>query len=619
MSRAWPDRDDGFPRAGWLISDPKNIDWAMVALFSAIALLDSTVGIGARWDEGGSWWNVAGVAASLAVLFALLGLARVVYLRRDFPRRHASIMVLTVLACVVVGTVAGRALTSALAGPDHDGPSPIGLDRMLFGTVMLVLIAWGIGSLRAFRSAANDLQAVQRQLTVAAAASEGALRAERDEIVAPIAATLRELVRALPSLSSTDASQRIRAVTGDIVRPVSHELIAATTPVDLPAPIPLPSPSWRVTLSQVAAFPLLLPKVMAATLALFVSRLSINEASGTSSIPRTPDVAVTVDLASLGRALGQLVVVFLVVWLIAVIAARVLRRVLPPRTPTVRWVIVVGSVPAVAVIAQVVILAAFTIPGLSPDTESVLRNPLLFIVPLVVIAIAAALVRTARTRGSDILSQLRTANDDLAFAVARLNEELWMQRRSLSKILHGPTQGTLNSAALRLTQATDDDSDKIRADVARRISEAVTTLESGTQEQIDVTRELALINQTWQGICDIRLDVDPSTMARVETDPLCAASFVDIIGEAIANAVIHGVAGHVTITVTEQGAREVRIDAVDDGTGPSERTSGGLGSRLLREACTDWNLSSDGTATRLFAVIPLQPRDLRGLVSADFR
>ena len=338
---------------------------------------------------------------------------------------------------------------------------------------------------------------------------------------------------------------------------------------------------------------------------LFVSRLSINEASGTSSIPRSPDVAVTVDLASLGRALGQLAVVFVVVWMTAGIAARVLRRVLPPRTPAVRWLIVVGSVPAVAVTAQALILAAFTIPGLSPNAQFVLRNPLLFIAPMVVIAVAAALVRTARTRGSDILRQFRTATYDLAFEVARLNEELWMQRRNLSKALHGPTQGTLNSAALRLAQATDDDGDEIRADAARRIDEAITALESGTQDPIDVTRELALIDQTWQGICDIDLDVDVGTMERVEADPLCAASFVDILGEAIANAVIHGHADRVAITVTEQGPREIRIEAIDHGTGLTDRDGGGLGSQLLREACTEWGLSSHDGTTRLFAVIPV--------------
>lgn len=606
MSRPQVDADDDFPRASSLIADPAGIGLPMAVLFSAMALVDQTVGIGGRWDEGGSWWNIAGVVTALLVTFATLGLAKLVYLRRQLARRHTSIMVLTMLVCVVAGTIAGRALTSALVGPDYPGPTPIGLDRMLFGTALLVIIAWGVGALREYRTAVSELEAVQQQLTMATAVSQEALRAERENVIAPIVATLRDLLGSLPGLSSSDAAGRIREVADNIVRPVSHELIRSTASVELPTSAPLPRSSWRRTLAQVAVTPLLLPKLMAVTMVLFVSRLSINEASGTPSIPRSPEVAVTVDLASLVRALGQLVVVFVVVWLTASIAARGLRRVLPPRTPTARWLITLGSVPVVAVIAQALILAAYTTLGLSPDTQSVLRNPLLFIVPMVVIAMFAAVVRTARTRGSDVLQQLRDANRDLAFEVARLNEELWMQRRSLSKTLHGPVQGTLNAAALIMSQeASAHDNDHARADVTARLSRATEALEAARPERINVAQELTLIAANWQGIIEVDVDVVPDTLQRIQTDPLCAASFVDIVGEATANAVVHGHAKRIVFHVTEQGTREVLINAVDDGTGVDQRDGGGLGSQLLREACTEWGLSSHDGATRLLAVIPV--------------
>lgn len=110
-------------------------------------------------------------------------------------------MVLTMFVAVLLGTAIGRTITSDLTRADNGAPTPIGLDRILFGTVLLVIIAWGLGSLRAYRSAATDLQSVQQSLTLATAASEDALRIERDEVVAPIAATLRELLEALPHLA----------------------------------------------------------------------------------------------------------------------------------------------------------------------------------------------------------------------------------------------------------------------------------------------------------------------------------------------------------------------------------------------------------------------------------
>ena len=88
-------------------------------------------------------------------------------------------------------------------------------------------------------------------------------------------------------------------------------------------------------------------------------------------------------------------------------------------------------------------------------------------------------------------------------------------------------------------------------------------------------------------------------LERIEADPLCAASFIDIVGEATANAAIHGQAHTIWFTVVEQGEQELRIEAVDDGSGVDERDGGGLGSQLLREACTEWGLTSAAGQTRL--------------------
>lgn len=606
MARPPTDTGGGFPRAASLIADPSTIGWVMVAGFSVIALADQTLGIGARWDRSNAWWNSVGVIISLAVTFALLWLAKVGYLRRSFSRRHVSVMVVTMFTCVMTGTVVGRTTTTALASSGDAAPSPIGLDRMLSGTVVLVIIGWGLGALQAYRSTLRFLQSTESQLTVATAASEDALRAEHDNVKAPIVATLCHLLESIPNLSAAEAAQRIREVAETVVRPVSHQLMATTTPVDLPTPASPPRPSWRLTLSQVAGTPLLLPKVMAVTMALFVGRLSINEASGTPSIPRSADVAVTVDMSSLARALGQLFVVFLAVWLTAAVASRSMRSFLPTRTIAVRWLILLGSVPVVAVVAQATIIALFAIPGFSPDTHSALGNPLTFIVPLMSIAVFAGMIRTVRMRGSDILRQLRDANSDLAFELARLNEALWMQRRSLSRTLHGPVQGTLNSAALLLDHTPEAQvGDPTYTDVVGRLERAIAALENGMSDQIDVADELALIDANWQGIIEVLVDVSAHTLRRVQADPLCAASFVDIVGEATANAVIHGGAKRIAFHVMEQGPRQVRIEAVDDGTGVELRNGGGLGSQLLQEACTEWGLSSHDDHTHLFAVVPL--------------
>ena len=605
MSRTLADRDATITlRASALIADPGNIGWPLALIYAVVVLLDQTIGLGARWDAAFAWGFAVELVASLAATLLLMWLAKLIYLRSGFARRHVSIMVATTFLTVLTGTGVGRIVVTAAAPADATALPPFSLDRAIYGTAVLLIAMWVLGSLRAFRAAVDDLQSVQQRLTATRAARQEALSAERENVIAPISSALRYLAGELPGLSAEDAALRIQTTAQELVRPMSHELIGTTTPIDLPPPEPLPRPSWRQTLSQVATTPLMLPKVMALAMTLLIGRLSSVE-SGT--LPERPDIAVTVDLTSLLRALAQLAIVFLAVWLTTSAASRILRPILPTRTPGQRWAIMLASVPVAAVIAQVLVLGAFSFPALSPETQSALRNPLVFILPLVLVAAIAGLIRTAQTRLVDILRELKERNAELAFEVARLNEELWMQRRSLSKRLHGSVQGTLNSAALLMAKTTDGpEGAASRGDVMQRLQRAMDSLESTAPDHIDVGHELAQIEQTWQGICAIDMRAGDQTLGRIQADPLCAASFVDIVGEAAANAVIHGSATRIAFTVAEQGDREVRIEAVDDGSGVTDREGGGLGSQILREACTEWGLSSDGQTTRLFAVVPLQ-------------
>ena len=587
------------------IADPGNLGLTFALAYVAVVLLDQAIGFSAGGDLGLTSGQVTSVLVTIVVTLAVIGLARISYLRTGFARDHVSIYLVTIFLAVTIGTLSGE-IAGAADGMTNRSAS-IGLDQILFQTVIMAVIAWSIGSLRSFRTAVAELQESQQRLTAAREASTDSLRAERRIAIAPILTALRDLIVRLPDLPADQAATRIQGTAAELVRPVSHQLIATTTPIDLPAPEPLPRPRWSHVLNLVAATPLLAPKVMAVTMMLLAGRLSIladpNQPQPTA---RPGSLAVTVDLESLIRAVVQLAVIFAAVWLAAYVAERILRRVLPRQAPPARWALVLGSVPVVAVAAQALILALFAVPWISPVTQPALRNPLVFIMPLAVVAVVTGVLRTARTRRSEILRELRARNDELVFTVARLNEELWMQRRSLSKTLHGSVQGTLTSSALLMSRTrTQGDEPTARVEVMARLHRAISDLEMATPEPVDIPRELALIEQTWRGICEVWMGLGPRVLERIEADPLCAASFIDIVSEATANAAIHGQAHTIWFTVVEQGEQELRIEAVDDGSGVDERDGGGLGSQLLREACTEWGLTSAAGQTRLYAVVPL--------------
>ena len=117
MSRTLADRDATITlRASALIADPGNIGWPLALIYAVVVLLDQTIGLGARWDAAFAWGFAVELVASLAATLLLMWLAKLIYLRSGFARRHVSIMVATAFLSVLIGTVAGRIVVTSDEG-----------------------------------------------------------------------------------------------------------------------------------------------------------------------------------------------------------------------------------------------------------------------------------------------------------------------------------------------------------------------------------------------------------------------------------------------------------------------------------------------------------------------
>ena len=101
MSRTSSDRDPtATPRAATLIADPANVGWPLTLIYVVAVLIDQTVGLGARWDEGLVSLRAAEIISGIATTLLLLWLAKLLYLRTRFARRHAWVMVATMFVAV---------------------------------------------------------------------------------------------------------------------------------------------------------------------------------------------------------------------------------------------------------------------------------------------------------------------------------------------------------------------------------------------------------------------------------------------------------------------------------------------------------------------------------------
>jgi len=82
-------------------------------------------------------------------------------------------------------------------------------------------------------------------------------------------------------------------------------------------------------------------------------------------------------------------------------------------------------------------------------------------------------------------------------------------------------------------------------------------------------------------------------------DPDSGGSVVEVVHEAIVNAVRHGGASSIRVAVRSQVSDWV-VTVVDDGLGPSDHVEGGLGLSLVDAASAGrWELTRDDTGGAL--------------------
>jgi len=217
--------------------------------------------------------------------------------------------------------------------------------------------------------------------------------------------------------------------------------------------------------------------------------------------------------------------------------------------------------------------------------------------------VRAVSVRWALTRRA-----LQETNDDLGWEVAKIREALWQQRRSLSRALHGPLKSALNAGTIQIQSAAMQGAEVPPAvfdSVRSNISDALSGLQAHSTNPVDLTHQISLLERTWVGVCQLHVDAADEVLERLAADHVCAAATVDIVGEAVANAAIHAGAKNAWITLALDGHRILDITVRDDGKTGSAEPVPGLGSRILDEVCTDWDLDVSPMGSTLQASLPI--------------
>lgn len=397
------------------------------------------------------------------------------------------------------------------------------------------------------------------------------------ELLAPAIWELGKLLKdATVSKDASRAISALRELNEDVVRPLSHSMIQK-----FELPLLTRGLSQRARLGQ---FVLPAEVELAKTIPLtaFAPFVAVIIYSSASSL-LAPLAALTAALAVTGLLTLQL-------W---VIKRLVGKRVVPLR-------IAILSSLAIGTLLGLNAWALVNSEFLSLPSQVGPQAFVLFVMTMMVFLILG-IVQMQRNQ---VTEELEQAIEDLRLLNSQLRQQVWLSQKTLATELHGSVQAALNASALRLAQIqnpTPEDLDRVRIDIDNAIQRL------GDNDYLDgqsIEELLEQICDLWEGSCDINYRLTHEVSSALADDSAAAYCTLEVIREAVNNAIKHGQAKNIQIEAILT-AGVVDLVVTNDGS-ETQLTTPGVGSALYQELAMDHKLSL-GSPTKFWAQVPFSP------------
>jgi signal transduction histidine kinase len=200
-------------------------------------------------------------------------------------------------------------------------------------------------------------------------------------------------------------------------------------------------------------------------------------------------------------------------------------------------------------------------------------------------------------------AQLRGIVEELRLLNSQLRQQVWLDQKMLATELHGSVQATLHATALQLSkidQPSISDLEKVRDAVDKAISRLGQTAYLEGESFSQIIEDIA---EVWEDTCQIEYLIQPDAQAVLDQQQSLARSTVEVLREAITNAIKHGKAKNINVSITKNG-QLLHLIVDNDG---SEIVTGqqGLGSSVIAELTHSHTLYSSRGGVRFTAAIAL--------------
>ncbi|MFM6971606.1 MAG: hypothetical protein ACKOWH_03335 [Rhodoluna sp.] len=559
---------------------PTTFSTRVLALFAlpafGVVLVNNPIRLGGSF----SLWLALATIAYAATIIPMLVFKRLIYPVGETAPKP----LLTSLALVISGLI--RGLTFYYLGVFWGLIPESEIFYRIWGAVIFVYASIAVFSIYRASGDRHELVLVQlaqekAQLDELRGGIRERIRAQRAELLAKVQQQLTPVVDRLKAELNISASNvlvaNLRDAVEHVVRPLSRDL-GTTTVAVVGARIEKDISRLARQRSKIPSRVPVGLMFVAPLLVFMVAAISV-----TANSIFSPEISTLASLITLGVAF------------VIPLAARYLLA--NWQLPTA-WAFIVVS--AVMVAMAFLTDAVLSLIGAGRDIAQ-LTQYTIYVVFCGALIFALQILRTQRNA---LELEMKNVVAELALLNSQLRQEIWLNRKRIASVLHGPIQAALYAAAIRLNKAEVVEPELIQS-IESDISAAMYQLEQGESAD-DFESILSQIQNVWTGATDIQIDVaDSEIFSSLRANSIASTCAAEVVREAVSNAVKHGQAANISVRLERSAPNLLAIKVTNDGLPLGDAVRMGYGSHILDEVAFNWSLENKAGFTVLSADIAL--------------
>ena len=544
----------------------------LIPAFGVGIIFDQT-----RSDSTFEYRLISATIGYIATIVPLL-IARIFLPNKPRPSRPALLMVVFALA----GLIRGLTLLefSILSGQFQEGEILYRLvGGPLFTLISLILNAIVVSNYARHKEALSMLAAERLRLQVRSAGVLARVQQQQEELSEKVESLIRPAIRkiqeTLASASSAAVIGSLRDAADEVIRPLSREVAEGQDDLNFenePAAVRVKSAlPKRVILGE-----FLIP-FWAATMSigLLVSSTVLLEEPAMTLIVLTLIFALIFGFGRIVQALTYKLEI-----------------------PTLAAWVLVPLIYAFPLSAFFVLKPILNMQS----TDAQVFTMLFFEWSLGLLLFFAQLVQLQRRETTE---RLKDVNRQLEVISSRLSQELWLNRKRMAALLHGPIQAALYASAMGMAQTNNPTPDYL-AKVQKDIETALEQLNNPNRlESETLLSVLNQIKELWSGSVEVQIEIPAELELAITNEPLTCEATIELARELVTNSIKHGQASKVKVTINQIDPTRFSVEVTDNGKALIEGATPGYGTKVLNELSLNWERTRLGDTTRSYAEMVL--------------